>query len=227
MSSPMCVAAAVEGPTDAIALEAILSAIFPDVELEFQHCSRRDRSPSARNCLRTRDTVGGSVSLDYPSGRRRRRSISRCSVLEYHDLLVVQVDADVAHSTYQSANIDDAARDDLPCDRACPPANATTDALQAVILGWLGEDECPGEVVLCTPSKSIDTWVLAAVCPENPEVRKDEWECNLNPTGQLGTLPKPARFGKNVGDYRDRQDVVERELACGCCSTNRSSKVSS
>ena len=209
MSSPMCVAAAVEGPTDAIALEAILSAIFPDVELEFQTLQPEGSLAFGSKLFTDTGYGWGGVyrwinqAVDEGDG-----SISRCSVLAYHDLLVVQVDADVAHSTYQSANIDDAARDDLPCVQACPPANATTDALQAVILGWLGEGDCPGEVVLCTPSKSIDTWVLAAVCPENREVRKDEWECNLNPTGQLGTLPKSSRFEKNVRDYRDRQDVV-------------------
>ena len=209
MSSPMRVAAAVEGPTDAIALEAILSAVFPETDLEFQ--TLQPEGSLAFGSKLFADTGYGwagvyrwiSQAVEEGSG-----SISGCSVFDYHDALVVQVDADVAHKTYGSANITDAPCNDLPCDQACPPASATTNALQAVILKWLGESACPEKIVLCTPSKSIDSWVLAAVCPDNRVVQGDDWECNLEPTGQLGTLPKAVRFGKNVGDYRDRQGKV-------------------
>ena len=198
-----------EGPTDAIAPEAVLSAVFPDAELEFQ--TLQPEGSVAFGLKLFTDTGygwGGVYRLISQAVQEGDGSISGCSVLDYHDLLVVQVDADVAHTTYRSANISDATRNDLPCDQECPPASATTNALQAVVLDWLGEDACPEEVVLCTPSKSIDTWVLAAVCPENREVRRDDWECNLNPAGQLSALPKAVRFGKNVVDYRNRRDIV-------------------
>ena len=209
MSSPMRVAAAVEGPTDRIALEAILSAVFPEADLEFQ--TLQPEGSLAFGSKLFTDTGygwGGVYRWIRQAVEEGGGAISGCSVLDYHDALVVQVDADVAHTTYRNANIVDARHNDLPCDQPCPPASATTNALQSVVLDWLGENACPDGVVLCTPSKSIDTWVLAAVCPENREVRKDDWECNLNPTGQLGTLPKSVRFGKNVGDYRDRQNIV-------------------
>ena len=209
MSSPLRVAAAVEGPTDAIALEAILSAVFPEADLEFQTLQPEGSLAfGSKSFADTGYGWGGVYRWIGQAVEEGDGSISGCSVLDYHDALVVHVDADVAHTTYRNANIIDAPRDDLPCNQRCPPASATTSALQSVVLDWLGENACPDAVVLCTPSKSIDTWVLAAVCPENREVRKDDWECNLNPTDQLGTLPKAVRFGKNVGDYRDRQHIV-------------------
>ena len=209
MSDPMRIAAAVEGPTDAIALEAILSALLPDTEFEFQ-------------TLQPEGSLAFGFDLDAETGngwagvyrwidqavKEGGGSVSRCSVLSCHDLLIIQVDADVAHKTYQSANIGDAACQDLPCSEPCPPADATTNLLQQVILGWLGEDACPKGVLLCTPSKSMETWVLAAVCPDNNVVCRDDWECNLNPAGQLRALPKAIRFGKNVIDYRHRQGKV-------------------
>ena len=209
MSSAVRIAAAVEGATDAVALEAILSAVFPDSELEFQTLQPEGSLAFGSNSFSGTGYGWSGVyrwigqAIEETDG-----SISGCSVLDQHDLLVIQVDADVAHTTYRSANINDAPRDDLPCDQPCPPAAATTSALQAAILNWLGEDACPEGVVLCIPSKSIDTWVLAAVCPENRVVRRQDWECNLNPAGQLNALPKPVRFGKNVVDYRARQHKV-------------------
>ncbi len=206
MSDPVRIAAAVEGPTDAIALEAILSAVFPDVELEFQTL----QPEGSRAFGSTGHGWAGVYRWARQAVREGGGAISGCSVLEHHDVLIVQVDADVAHTTYWRASIRDAPRDDLPCDRPCPPASATTNALQAVILGWLGEAACPQGVVLCTPSKSIDTWVLAAVCPDNHVVQRADWECNLKPAGQLGALPKAIRFEKNVGDYRRRRDTIEK-----------------
>ena len=209
MSSPLRVAAAVEGPTDAIVLEAILSAVFPEADLEFQTLQPEGSLAfGSKSFTDTGYGWGGVYRWIRQAVEEGDGSISGCSVLDNHDALVVHVDADVAHATYQSANIINAPRDHLPCEQPCPPASATTNALRSVILEWLCEKACPDAVVLCTPSKSIDTWVLAAVCPKNREVRKDGWECNLNPTGQLGTLPKSVRFRKNVGDYRDRQHIV-------------------
>ena len=209
MSDAMRIAAAVEGPTDAIALEAILSAVFPEAELEF-HTVQPEGSLAfgSKPFTDTGYGWGGVYRWISQAVVEGDGSISGSSVLDFHDLLVVQLDADVAHKTYRSAGIRDAFRDDLPCDEACPPASATTNALQAVILAWLGEDACPEGVVLCTPSKSIDTWVLAAVCPEHRKVRSDDWECHLNPADQLNALPRAIRFGKNVSDYRSRQVTV-------------------
>ena len=212
MSETLRVAAAVEGRTDALVLEAILSALLPETDFEF-HRLQPEGSLAFNPELFQETGVGWAGVYRWISQavEEGQGSVSGCSVLSGHDLLIVQLDADVAHKTYQSANIQDGLFEDLPCNRPCPPASATTDALQSVMLGWLGEEHCPEHVVLCTPSKSIETWVLAAVCPENKVVLRDDWECNISPADQLRVLPKPVRFRKTFRDYKSRQDKIAKE----------------
>jgi hypothetical protein len=77
-----------------------------------------------------------------------------------------------------------------------------------VVLRWLGEPELPGRCVLCTPSKSIETWVMTALFPANKEVAKESWECRANPESQFGTLPKASRIRKDPDDYKSkRRDI--------------------
>ena len=135
-------------------------------------------------------------------------SVSGSAALSFHDVLIVHVDADVAGKTYRSASIHDPPFQDLPCQQPCPPPSATSNPLRVVILRWLGEARCPSHVVLCTPSKSIETWVIAAVCPNNRMVCRGDWECHQDPEGQLRALPKRQRFEKAIRDYRDRQHQI-------------------
>ena len=133
--------------------------------------------------------------------------VSGSSLFAFHQILVVQVDADVAGMTYQSGWIDDPTGD-LPCEKPCPPPNATTDALRKIVLRWLGEPELPVRCVLCTPSKSIETWVMAALFPANKEVVKKNWECRANPEAQFGTLPKATRIRKDPEDYKLKRHEI-------------------
>lgn len=207
MSEPLRVAAAVEGPTDAIVLQAILDRLLGDAEFELQilqpegsvsfGAPRGGWGGVYRWCRQSVDEGGGSVS-----GSR---------VLSNHDLLIVHIDADVAGKTYASAGIRDTPRQDLPCNRPCPPPSATTNALRTVILAWLGESHCPSQVVLCTPSMNMDAWVVASVWPHNPVVIRGNWECHSDPISQLRTLPQGHRFGKHVSDYRAKQ----KEMSSG------------
>ena len=140
--------------------------------------------------------------------------MSGSSVLLFHDLLIIQVDADVAGTNYCSGSIRDAPRNDLPCEKPCPPPNRTTDALRPVVLNWLGEFKCPPKVVLCTPSKNIEAWVVAAVWPNNSLVQRNDWECRPNPEAQLGNLPKAKQFGKRPDDYEAKREEMRKAWPC-------------
>ncbi|MCY4458818.1 MAG: hypothetical protein OXC26_00210 [Albidovulum sp.] len=202
-------AVVVEGQTDEIVLEAILSAEFPDADPEIQTLQPEgSRALGFKSFSDNGYGWGGVYRWIDQAVQERGGSISGCSVLDNFDMIIVQVDADVAHKSYGEANIQNPSRNDLPCCQPCPPASDTTNSLHSVILGWLGQDSRPENVVLCTPSKSMDTWVLAAVCPENQVVQREEWECNLEPSGQLGTLPKSKRFKKSVSDFRRLEKKV-------------------
>ena len=204
MSDPLRIGAAVEGPADAIVLRAVLDCILTGTEYEFVTVQPEESAAFGHAA----GGWGGVYRWARQSVKEGDGSVSGSTVLSFHDLLIVQIDADVAGKTYVSARIHDAPRQDLPCQQPCPPPNSTTNALRTVILRWLGATQCPAQVVLCTPSMSIETWIIAAVCPTNRMVRRGDWECNRNPEGQLGTLPLTQRFRKAVADYRDRQDQI-------------------
>ena len=206
MSEPLRIAAAVEGPTDAIVLRAALDhclknkadfvfeTLQPEGSVAFDSASGTGWGGVYRWALQSAEEGGGSVSGS--------------TALSFHDLLIVQVDADVAGKTYASARIYDPPCQDLPCEQPCPPPNQTTNALRTVMLRWLGEARCPSQVVLCTPSKSIEAWVVAAVWPTNRIIRRGNWECHQNPEGQLGAL------GVSVVAYRLRgNDEIGYSLA--------------
>ena len=203
-SEPLRVAAAVEGPTDAIVLQAILRALLPDdTELVLQ--TLQPEGSAAFGAASFGSTGGGWAGVyrwSRQSAGEGSGSVSGSSVLSHHDLLIVHVDADVAGNTYANGGIHDASRADLPCEEPCPPPEDTTNALRTVVLNWLGEHECPSWLVLCMPSKSTEAWVLAAMWPENKMVRRSDWECRANPESQLAALPGGRRFKKHQDDYR-------------------------
>lgn len=204
MSDPLRVAVAVEGPTDFIVLSAAIESLLPEKEIEIQslqpELSAAFEAPGGKTglgwsgvyrwCHQTADQGGGSVS--------------RASIFAFHDLLVVQVDADVADMTYEKGKIKDKSGD-LPCRKPCPPPSDTTDALRLVVLRWMGETKVPKRVVLCTPSKSMEAWVMASLFPANKVLARKGWECHDNPAAQLGREPKSQRIKKCVEDYREKE----------------------
>jgi hypothetical protein len=122
------------------------------------------------------------------------------------DLLILHLDADVAGEDPANDPIDpipDLAGL-LPCEQACPPPSATTDALRVVMLSWVGETETPPQTVLCTPSKSTEAWVMAAFFPNDREMIRKGWECHADPGRRLAQQPKARRFSKRQANYEAR-----------------------
>ena len=162
-----------------------------------------------RHQVAERVSDGGVYRWCRQSASEGSGSVSGSSVLSNHDVLIVQVDSDVADKTYSSGSIRDAPRQDLPCEKPCPPPSKTTDALREVVLNWLGEPDTPPRVVLSTPSKNIEAWVVAAVWPDNNLVRRPNWECRSNPEDQLAQLPKVRRFEKHEDDYKRKEKEIQ------------------
>lgn len=105
-----------------------------------------------------------------------------------YDVLLLHLDADVASedpAKLAVAPIPELA-EMLPCERPCPPPIATVDALRMVMLAWIGEPQVPPGTVLCTPSKSTEAWVMAAIFPNDKETAKEHWECHPKPESRLG-----------------------------------------
>jgi hypothetical protein len=123
-----------------------------------------------------------------------------------YDLLIIQLDADVASEDPANDPVDPIAElaGQLPCQQTCPPPNATTDRLRRVLLSWVGENQPPPRTIFCTPSKCTEAWVMAAFFPIDREMRRRGWECHPDPATRLGQQPKTERFRKTHAEYEKR-----------------------
>lgn len=209
MSEPLRVAAVVEGSTDVIVLKAVLEAVFADVDFEFD--TVQPEGSVAFGAATPSTTGAGWVgiyrwsrqSVDEGGG-----SVSGSAAFAHHDVLIVQIDADVAKRTYASGSIADPPREDLPCHRPCPPARDTTDALRAVVLNWLGEPSRPSNLVMCTPSMNMESWVVASLWPDDPLVKQPDWECRSDPGAQLTARPRHSSIRKSRAAYDERRQEI-------------------
>ena len=136
MSNPLRVAAAVEGPTDVVVLRAVLEAVLTDIEFEF-HTVQPEGSVAFGA------TTGATTGTGWVGIYRWSRqaadegggSVSGSAVFAHHDVLVVQIDADVATKTYACGSVTDAPRDDLPCSVRKSRA-AYEGRRQQISVGW-------------------------------------------------------------------------------------------
>src|SRR5205809_2672941 len=78
--------------------------------------------------------------------------------------------------------------------------------------GWLGEQIAPPRVVLCTPSKSLETWVLVGLFPQDTVGRRADVECHATPEAQLQNKPAGTRLirsgQKQLRRYLESEDAM-------------------
>lgn len=90
---------------------------------------------------------------------------------------------------------------DLPCAQPCPPPQNTTDQLRLVTTRWVGGTPLPPRLVWCTPSKSIEAWVLAALYQSDYLMISGGLECYATPELRLQSKPADGRLvsgGKKI-----------------------------
>lgn len=205
MSKPLRVALVAEGPTDDVVLRAAIEAIVGDQPIQFTLLQ-----PESSAAFWGTGTGWGGVYRWCEQARDEGGSHVSGSVLfDFHDLLIVHLDADVASKKYRDDNIDDAVND-LPCEQPCPPCSDTTNALRKVLLRWMGETSPPSRCVLCTPSKNTETWVMAAFFPGDSVMRKKGWECYETPAARLAAQPLKQRIKKTVSNYRQASNDLKQ-----------------
>lgn len=203
MSEALRVALVAEGPTDMIVIEAAISQILED--RPYVQTQLHPEQSLAFGPLGT--GWGGVFRWCQQAAMRGGGSLSGDPLFDFQDILVLHLDADVADKDYSDANIRDSFGD-LPCAEPCPPPDATTDRLRRVLLRWAGEKDAPERTVLCTPSKSTEAWVLAAVFPNDPAVVSGNLECLRHPESRLGQQPIRTRINKSVSDYEKHKDTL-------------------
>ena len=195
-----------EGPTDLIVIEAALKAILQRpfyLQLLQPEPTRPDLGAGWGGVFkwcRSFQSGGYATLMADPK-------------LELFDVIVLHLDADVAHTHYADyGGVFAAAAEGLsvlPCAQPCPPAADTVMQLRAVVLDWLGLSALGPQAVLCIPSKASEAWLAAAVLPESHPLHA-HIECNLNLEVALSQLPKVQRIRKNQREYRSYEQTITR-----------------
>jgi hypothetical protein len=133
-----------EGTSDWLALEELMRTVHPDVDFV------RLRPDMTLASLSPHGWKGVKAWCQQ-EGARLEALLSGISGFPIH-LLVIHVDCSMAHN--------------VEVLHPCPPARATADALRKVLVReWLGLPSLPGFVVLATPSRTTDAWIVAALQP--------------------------------------------------------------
>jgi hypothetical protein len=201
MSEALRVALVAEGPTDRVVIECALEAIL-------------GARPFVLRQVQPEQSVAfGQIGTGWVGVYRWcKQAVVRAGgrlrddplFSEYH-LLILHLDADVGDKTYASGQIE-GEPSDLPCVQPCPPPSATTDPLRSILLRWAGESTVPPRVVLCTPSKATEAWVLTAVFPSDTAIT--QIECYQNPQGRFSAQPITRRIQKRRRDYEGKRQTL-------------------
>lgn len=198
-----------EGPTDYELIHAALKAIL--------------QRPFILTLLQPENSLpalgggwGGVLKWCTAASQRQGGSLDTDPTLGLFDLLIIHLDADVAlkqYADYGPALVTEALLKNwpaLPCKQPCPPVTTTCAALEAVLLGWLGNAQPGNKTVLCLPAQSTGAWLVAALLPTDHVLCKG-LECNPAAEAGLANLPKAQRVkGKSALEYRRHAPAVDR-----------------
>ncbi|MBN9400994.1 MAG: hypothetical protein J0I17_12520 ['Candidatus Kapabacteria' thiocyanatum] len=203
--SELRIALVAEGPTDHIIIEAALKAIVdcPFILTPLQ--------PEPTYLDGGGGTSGwcGVVKWCHAIGQNHHGPLDSHPLLSPmpFDLIILQIDADVADKTYDDCSLSvSAGWKSLPCPMPCPPSVGTCDELRQVVTSWLGPVTPGPKTIICIPSKATDTWLLVAILG-NPEA---DIECVPKPDEKLGQLPKAQRIKKTKRNYFANADTITK-----------------
>jgi len=206
MSNPMRVAFVMEGPTDYIVLKAAVRALL----------GGRDFVPTAikpelnNNLIAiTEGGWGGVYKWCRQAVAQTTDSFRNNPIFAFHDALVIQIDADVAQKRYSDYRITDAPNNDLPLSPPNQTTRVTTDALRQVVLGWLNETSIPTGSLLCVPSRSIETWLLVALFPNDKVSQRSDIEASKHVESRLKTYNFIKSKQKLIGKYISSEGEIQ------------------
>lgn len=210
MSERLRIAFVVEGPTDYCMLEEAVAALLEGRDFVAQRL--QPEMSKSFQAVRGQHGTGwpGVCRWCLKMASQAGLSFRNNPLFNHYHLLIIQMDADAAEKRYSDDNIDDPfpGHETLPCVEPCPPSSATTDRLRTLILRWLAEPSLPPQVVLCTPSKALETWILVGLFPNSGVLRREnDIECRPNPDTVLQGQPQRRKLvsgnHKNVEKYRE------------------------
>jgi len=209
MSEPVRIGLIAEGITDKLVIQAAIKSLLGERHFILRLLQPEESLPFGLSapCLSQGMGWGGVYLWCKGVCQRNGGRLKGDLLFAGYDILIIHLDADVAGKKYSDCGIEDAVGD-LPCEEKCPPPSATIDRLRVVLLRWLGEKTAPAATVLCTPSKSCETWVIAALFPDDTVMIKKGWECHPEPYTRLGTKKKDVRVTKSKAGYEAKQEEI-------------------
>jgi hypothetical protein len=146
-----------EGPSDWLVLKEVMKAVHPDIE--FVHLqpdqTLANRRPNGWKGVRAWCREFGPQLETFMTG-----------VGSPLHLLVIHADCSMAHNE--------------GAEHPCPPAAALRDI---ILTSWLGRNPRPHFLVVATPSKTIDAWVVATLDP--PYANLAAIECDIAAEDEL------------------------------------------
>jgi hypothetical protein len=208
-SSPVLRLAIVsEGPSDYLVLRSVIERILPRAEVvpihpEVPVAAYPEYEAAFGGASRGSGWLGVKAWCTDYSGEDLELFLDAVVGQEY-DGLIVHVDASMARN--------------LGINELCPPASATTELLRKVIVeDWLRLSSPPSFLVLATPSKSTDAWVVAVLEPNHSNL-----ECDFAVENVLVRLHKLRTSGGQVKKSRDRYEVLARAVGVKISQVRRS-----
>jgi hypothetical protein len=168
----MNIGIATEGPTDFIILQHLIADVCPTANILLLH--------PIRAALRELGT--GWMGVKNWCQEFCKRPTAILSVDQPLDILVIHADCSIAHN--------------FAISMACPPAQPTALALREHIKAdWLAGVADKFRIVIATPSRATDAWMLVSLYPTRwPRGREAiEIECDDGLDGELIRL----RFARN------------------------------
>lgn len=212
MSEPLRVGLVAEGITDKLVIQAAITSLLGDRPFILRLLQPEESLPLGLVAPSVSKGLGWGGIYLWGQGIQGRNGgrLEGDVLFEEHDVLILHLDADVAGKRYSDCEIVDSVGD-LPCEEKCPPPSATTERLRQVLLRWVGETVVPGKTVLCSPSMSLEAWVVAALFPADKEMQKKGWECHPNPESRLGVQKKEKRIKKSEAGYKLVLDQISEE----------------
>ena len=224
----MKIGTVVEGPTDRLLLEAIISHVMPG---EHQFLALQPVGLGAS--LGETGTGWKGVRRFCREIYQRHQSNIASYMADYQlDLLVIHLDADVI---CEADLWEDTPLPEWLNPLPCPPIAATAGQLKRLVAHWLNEPAAanlPLSLIFAIPSQDTENWTFAALFPEDALCQRPEYECvqgenQYHPAYQL-TLKdygkylqrKESQIKKSVVTYRRLvPEIMNRwEQVCRICT---------
>jgi hypothetical protein len=193
----MVIGTIVEGASDRIVIESVFTSLFPGDHLFL----------NLQPIETLGDYKGRSTGTGWKGVRKWCDEALRkpgLTVEEFMsadagrpmDVLIVHLDADVAHEPDLQENL---APPEPATEPLCPPVANAADLIKRVTNRWMGLSSAPPNVlVFAIPAQDMENWVFAALYPKDGLCANADFECTHDGDAHPTFLLSLRKYGKHI-----------------------------